>query len=101
MKRAQSRVTGRDSNMSINSVTDPETYRKQFENEMRITQLRRRLNAGGVSPEKQHGLRWGGENRFAAAARISNAQEEMHRLDQQSKLEEAAKINEAIEKEKN
>ena len=101
VKRAQSRVTGRESNMSINSVTDPETYRKQIENEMRITQLRRRLNAGGISPEKQQGVRWGGENRFAAAARISNAREEMHRLDQQSKLEEARKMNEVIEKEKN
>eukprot|EP00945_MAST-04E_sp_MAST-4E-sp1_P008536 g8536.t1 len=100
IKRAQSRVSPRpSSNMSINSVSDPSTYIKQIENEKRITKLRRQLNNGGASPEKQHGLRWGGENRFAAADRIQGEREEMHRLDQQSKMEEAKRMNDVLEKE--
>eukprot|EP00944_MAST-04C_sp_MAST-4C-sp1_P007970 g7970.t1 len=90
IKRAMSRATGKPADtISLESVTNPEALKKQLENEKRITKLRRQLNQGGVSPEKRIGLRWGGENRFHAANRITREREELHRLNEEQKLKEA------------
>lgn len=97
IKRAMSRATGKPADtISIDSISNPSALKKQLENEKRITKLRRQLNQGGVSPEKKQGLRWGGENRFHAANRITAEREEQHRLNAQQKIEEANEMNIAM-----
>ena len=66
--------------------------KKQHDNMKKIKELRRRLNQGGNSEEKQP-YKWGGENRFNADRRMRDESNRMEIADDAQRLEAAANNN--------